>query len=109
MNLNDYQKQALETAMYPEKYKVIYSALGLGNEAGEVQGKIKKWLRGDDGDVMSNERKEVLKGELGDVLWYLAVLAADLDLELDEVAQHNVDKLRSRQQRGKIQGDGDSR
>lgn len=109
MNLNDYQKAALVTAFHPEKYKIIYPALGLGNEAGEVQGKIKKWLRGDDGETMSEERKEVLKGELGDVLWYLASLAADLGLELEDIAQCNIDKLRSRQERGTLQGDGDTR
>ena len=109
MNLNDYQKKALTTALYPKKYKIIYAALGLGNEAGEVQGKIKKWLRGDDGEDMSDERREVLKGELGDVLWYLAVLAADLGLDLDDVAESNLSKLQSRQQRGTLQGDGDTR
>ena len=110
MELNEYQKQALKTAIYPEKYKVIYSALGLGNEAGEVMGKIKKWLRGDDGEgEMSKERVEVLKGELGDVLWYLAVLANDLGLELIEIAQANVIKLQSRQEKGNLKGDGDTR
>ena len=110
MELNEYQKKALETALYPEKHKIIYAALGLGNEAGEVMGKIKKWLRGDDGEgEMSAERKEALKGELGDVLWYLAVLAKDLDLELNEVAQANVEKLQSRLTRGTLKGDGDKR
>ncbi len=110
MELNEYQKQALKTAIYPEKYKVIYSALGLGNEAGEVMGKIKKWLRGDDGEgEMSKERVEALKGELGDVLWYLAVLANDLGLELNEIAQANVLKLQSRQEKGNLKGDGDTR
>jgi len=110
MELNEYQKQALKTAIYPEKYKIIYSALGLGNEAGEVMGKIKKWLRGDDGEgEMSKERVEALKGELGDVLWYLAVLANDLGLELNEIAQANVLKLQSRQEKGNLKGDGDTR
>jgi len=110
MELNEYQKKALETAIYPEKYKVIYAALGLGNEAGEVMGKIKKWLRGDDGEgEMSPERKELLKGELGDVLWYLAVLAKDLDLDLADIASANIEKLHSRKDRGQIMGDGDKR
>lgn len=110
MELNEYQKKALTTALYPEKHKIVYSALGLGNEAGEVMGKIKKWLRGDDGEgAMSSERKEALKGELGDVLWYLAVLAHDLDLSLDEIAKANVEKLQSRKDRGIIKGDGDKR
>ncbi|MEK7564181.1 MAG: nucleoside triphosphate pyrophosphohydrolase family protein [Patescibacteria group bacterium] len=110
MELNEYQKQALTTAGHPDKYKIIYPAMGLGNEAGEVLGKIKKWLRGDDGDgPMSEERKEALKGELGDVLWYLAVLAHDLDIPLEDIGKNNVDKLKSRQARGKLLGDGDNR
>ena len=110
MELNEYQKKALTTAGHAEKYKIIYPALGLGNEAGEVMGKVKKWLRGDDGEgAMSAERKEAIKGELGDVLWYLAVLAHDLGLPLEDVAQKNVEKLQSRKERGTIKGDGDKR
>lgn len=109
MELNEYQKKALTTAMHPEKYNIIYPALGLGNEAGEVMGKIKKWLRGDDGEQISDERKDALKGELGDVLWYLAVLAHDLGIDMNDVAQSNIDKLQSRKDRGTIQGDGDVR
>lgn len=110
MELNEYQKKALETAMHGEKYKIIYPAIGLGNEAGEVLGKIKKWLRGDDGEgEMSKERKEALRDELGDVLWYIATLAHDLGFELDDVAKVNVEKLRSRKERGTIKGDGDKR
>ena len=110
MEFNEYQKKALSTAVYPEKYKIIYTAVGLGNEAGEVLGKIKKWMRGDDGEgQMSEERRQAIKEELGDVLWYIAVLAHDLDLPLDEIAQKNVDKLQSRKERGTIRGDGDKR
>ena len=110
MELNEYQKRALETAIYNPKHKIIYPALGLGEEAGEVLGKIKKWLRGDDGEGgMSAERKQALKEEMGDVLWYLSVLAHDLDLELNDIAQVNVDKLKSRKERGVLKGDGDKR
>jgi NTP pyrophosphatase (non-canonical NTP hydrolase) len=110
MELNEYQKKALTTAAYPEKYKTIYPALGLGNEAGEVMGKIKKYLRGDDGQgEMSTERKDAIKGELGDVLWYLSLLASDLGLSMEDVAKTNLDKLQSRKERGAIMGDGDKR
>ncbi|MFA6257063.1 MAG: nucleoside triphosphate pyrophosphohydrolase family protein [Candidatus Paceibacterota bacterium] len=110
MELNEYQKKALETATHGEKYKIIYPALGLGNEAGEVLGKIKKWIRGDDGEgEMSPERKSAIKDELGDVLWYIAVLADDLGLDLDAIARGNVEKLKSRKERGAIKGDGDTR
>ncbi|MDP9249352.1 MAG: nucleoside triphosphate pyrophosphohydrolase family protein [bacterium] len=110
MELNEYQKKALRTANYEEKYKIIYPVLGLGNEAGEVMGKVKKWLRGDDGvGVLSDERRQALKEEMGDVFWYLAVLARDLDLTLEEIADVNIKKLESRQARGTIKGDGDNR
>ncbi|HAS81066.1 MAG: MazG nucleotide pyrophosphohydrolase [Candidatus Nomurabacteria bacterium GW2011_GWE1_32_28] len=110
MELKEYQKKALLTAFHPEKYKIIYPALGLGNESGEVMGKIKKWLRGDDnGETMSEDRKEAIKGELGDVLWYLAVLAHDLDLSLEDIAKYNLDKLQLRKERGTLKGDGDTR
>ncbi|MCE9549215.1 nucleoside triphosphate pyrophosphohydrolase family protein [Candidatus Nomurabacteria bacterium] len=110
MELNEYQKKALTTAFHAEKHKIIYPALGLGNEAGEVLGKIKKWVRGDDGEgEISADRKQALKEELGDVLWYVAVLAHDLGLSLGDIAQTNVDKLQSRKERGKLQGDGDKR
>jgi len=110
MELNEYQKKALTTALYPEKYKIIYPAMGLGNETGEVMGKVKKWLRGDDGEgAVSDERKEMLKGELGDVLWYLSILAHDLDLSLDNIAKAKIDKLQSRKERNALKGDGDTR
>ena len=110
MEFNEYQKKALETAMHGEKHKIIYPAIGLGNEAGEVLGKIKKWLRGDDGECeMSTTRKEAIKDELGDVLWYIATLAHDLGFELNDVAKINVEKLKSRKERGAIKGDGDKR
>jgi NTP pyrophosphatase (non-canonical NTP hydrolase) len=109
MNFKEYQKKALVTALYSRKYKVIYPALGLGNEAGEVLGKIKKWLRDEGGHRMSVERKEKIKDELGDVLWYLATLSQDLGLPLDNIAKSNLDKLQSRKKRGKLKGDGDKR
>jgi len=107
MDLNEYQKRALDTAKFEEKFKVIYPALGLGSEAGEVLGKVKKWLRGDGG--MNEERKQAIKEELGDVLWYVAVLANDLDFKLEDVAKLNIEKLKSRKERGVIMGDGDRR
>lgn len=110
MELNEYQKKALETAVYNQKYKIIYPALGLGEESGEVIGKVKKWLRGDDGEgVISDERRDSLKLEMGDVLWYLSVLAHDLGFSLDDIAQANIEKLKSRKERGEIKGDGDNR
>ena len=103
MNFKEYQKKAVEFAIYPEAYKVIYPTLGLCGEAGEVAEKVKKQVR--DGNF---NRHEVAK-ELGDVLWYLANLANDIGYSLSEVAVMNVDKLQSRKDRNVISGSGDNR
>lgn len=108
MDLDDYQKAARQTALYPDDHRVTYPALGLASEAGEVAGKVKKVLRDRGGDF-GDEQVAAIKDELGDVLWYVAVLAADLDLSLDQIAAGNIEKLRSRLERGKIGGDGDRR
>ena len=109
MNLNDYQQKSRATAQYPAiGHPVIYPTLGLVNEAGEVAGKIKKIFRDKQG-VIGEAEREALKGELGDVLWYIAQVCTELNLPMDEVAQANIDKLLDRQARGKIQGDGDDR
>ena len=109
MNFSDYQQKAKQTAKYPIiGHGVIYPTLGLTNEAGEVAGKIKKVFRDKDG-IISDETRDALKAELGDVLWYLAQVATELNLSLDEIAEHNIAKLLDRQARGKIQGDGDNR
>jgi NTP pyrophosphatase (non-canonical NTP hydrolase) len=109
MNLSDYQTRSRVTAKYPPiGHAVIYPALGLTNEAGEVAGKIKKIFR-DKGGEFGDADRAALAAELGDVLWYLAQVATELDLSLDDIAQHNLDKLMSRLERGKIGGDGDTR
>jgi NTP pyrophosphatase (non-canonical NTP hydrolase) len=110
MEFNEYQKKAVSTKLYSDKYKIIYPALSLGDESGEVMGKIKKWLRGDAGvGEMDKERIEAIKLEMGDVLWCLSALADDLGLNLSDIAQANIDKIMSRKERGVIMGDGDNR
>ena len=106
MNFNEYQKLARSTAVYPEEHKVVYPALGLWGEAGEVADKIKKTIRGDSSLV---EVTGSIADELGDVLWYLAILADDLGIPLEDIAHWNVDKLRRRMKSNKIKGDGDNR
>lgn len=108
MTLNEYQKKALETAIYPEQYKVIYPALGMAGEAGEVADKVKKIIRDSNGEITQEKALEIAK-EIGDVLWYCATLGNDLGFDLDTIAQMNYNKLHSRQQRGKIGGSGDNR
>jgi len=104
MTFNEYQEFAKTTAIYPEQYKVVYPALGLAGEAGEVTEKVKKMLR--DGTVP--DKKEIAK-ELGDVLWYISALAGDFGISLEEIAQMNYEKLKSRQERNVISGSGDNR
>lgn len=109
MDFNEYQKKSRATAKYPAiGHGVIYPTLGLVNEAGEVAGKIKKVFRDKDGEI-SDETRAALKAELGDVLWYLAQTATELELSLDEIAEGNIAKLLDRLARGKIRGDGDNR
>ena len=106
MNFNEYQKLARSTAVYPEEYKVVYPALGLCGEAGEGADKIKQTVRG---DTPLDEVTGNIAMELGDVLWYVATLADDLGVELEDVAKWNVDKLQRRMKSNKIKGDGDNR
>ena len=95
MNLNEYQYLARKTALYPNVGEnPIYPTLGLTGEAGEVADKVKK---------------ESIKLELGDVLWYVSQLSSELGFDLEEVANANLEKLSSRSLRGCISGDGDSR
>jgi NTP pyrophosphatase (non-canonical NTP hydrolase) len=108
MDLNEYQQAVRQTAIYPDHHRVLYPALGLASEAGEVAGKIKKVLRDQSGDF-GRAPIEAIKDELGDVLWYVAVLAGDLGLSLEAIAAANLDKLASRQQRGRLGGGGDGR
>jgi NTP pyrophosphatase (non-canonical NTP hydrolase) len=109
MDFNDYQTKSRKTAGYPAiGHPVIYPTLGLANEAGEVAGKIKKVFRDQEGQI-SEETREALKAELGDVLWYITQVATELNLSLDEIAEYNIAKLYDRLERGKIKGDGDNR
>ena len=106
--MNDYQKAALTTAVYPESMKVNYPTLGMCGEAGEVADKVKKVYR-DKGGVFDEDTKKEIAKEIGDVLWYCAVLANDLGYSLEEVGQMNIDKLSSRKKRDMIHGNGDNR
>lgn len=108
MNIDDYQRFASITAKYPKEKGLEYCVLGLASEAGEVAGKLKKAIRDEDG-VISDERKADLIAEVGDVLWYVSMVALELNVPLSTVAEKNLDKLLSRQARDVIGGDGDNR
>jgi len=109
-DINNYQRNALATAVYPESGQVgglVYTALGLVGESGEIANKVKKILRGD--KELTFETKEAIASELGDVLWYVAAAADELGYFLSDIAQINLDKLSHRAENGKIKGDGDER
>jgi NTP pyrophosphatase (non-canonical NTP hydrolase) len=109
VHLSDYQQRSRATAVYPDAgANLTYPALGLCGEAGEAAEKVKKAIR-DDGGRLTPERRDALAGELGDVLWYVAQLATEAGLELDEIAQSNLDKLLSRRDRAVLYGSGDLR
>ena len=110
-SFTEYQNLASLTAIYPGKTRLmglLYTTLGLAGEAGEMANKVKKILRDDDEIVYESKKKELI-GELGDVLWYTAMLATELNVDLIDVAVENLKKLRDRQKRGLLGGSGDSR
>ena len=86
----------------------LEKVLGLVGEAGEAADKIKKIIR-DKGGYASDEDRQAIAKELGDVLWYLANVARYLNIPLSEIAEGNIDKLSSRKKRNKLHGEGDDR
>ena len=109
MTFNEYQKKSRETVIYPDKdNNFIYPTLGLMGEVGEIAEKVKKIIR-DGGGIVSEQKRQELKKELGDVLWYLAQLATEFNLDLNDVAETNIEKLQSRKERGVLGGSGDER
>lgn len=111
MELNEYQAEATETATYPGRFNVggiVYTALGLAGEAGEIANKVKKIVRDDNGILTEERRLDLLK-EAGDTLWYLALVVDELGGKLADIGQANIDKLADRAERGVLTGAGDNR
>lgn len=108
MEFEQYQQRMVKLKVYPTDYKVIYPALKLAGESGEVAEKIGKILRDQSGEI-SDDNKNEIKKELGDVLWYINALATDLDIDLEDVAQTNINKLEKRKEDNKLHGSGDNR
>jgi len=108
-----YEDEVIKLAAYPEfGHNMVYPALGLVGEAGEVADKVKKFWRNDgitDGALISGGQREAIAKELGDVLWYIAALAKELGLSLDTIARMNIEKLKDRRERGVIKSEGDNR
>ena len=128
MNFEEYQKRAGALAEYPDVYvfeegcnedgkesdhqynlsRYVYPALGLVGEAGEVAEKIKKIVRNNNGKYDEDKKNEIKK-ELGDVLWYIQQLCTEFGLSMDHVAWTNISKLEDRKERNVIKGEGDNR
>jgi len=98
-----YENLASQTAIFPKEKALEYLALGLTSEAGEVAGKVKKLIRDGKGD------KKAIASEIGDVLWYCAMLEKETDVPLNEIMKENLRKLHSRKERGTLSGSGDER
>lgn len=111
MDFNHYQDQARLTAIYPSAPNGIinpYPFLGLAGESGECAEKCKKIIRDNGGAISIEKRNEICK-ELGDVLWYVANIASDLGIHMNDIASINIEKLKKRQEENKIKGSGDNR
>ena len=98
-----YENLASQTAIFPKEKALEYLALGLTSEACEVAGKVKKLIRDGKGD------KKAIASEIGDVLWYCAMLAKETDVPLNDIMKENLRKLHSRKERGTLSGSGDER
>ena len=103
LDLNSYQRAAERTAIYASKHAILYPALGLAGEAGEVANKVKKMMRDGEFD------REGIKQELGDCLWYIAAMCRDLNVSMTDLAMANLEKLLDRKSRGTLKGNGDKR
>jgi NTP pyrophosphatase (non-canonical NTP hydrolase) len=109
MDMNHYQKEAFANRGHNYNgTKVVYPALGLGGESGEVLDNVKKMCRDDDG-VLTPSRLARLTSEMGDVLWYLSALADDLGVSLSDIAEENLRKIKDRRSRNMINGEGNTR
>ena len=104
-----YQEKACETAIFPKHRAMEYLTLGLTGESGEIANKVKKFIR--DGAAKDEylEKRIQIGYEIGDVLWYCAVLAQELDMNLGHIMEKNLDKLADRKKRGTLSGSGDNR
>jgi NTP pyrophosphatase (non-canonical NTP hydrolase) len=110
MTFDEYQKQAQMTVLSSgdELKDIMHWVLGITGESGEIAEKVKKIIRDKDGVFTKDDKTEIAK-EIGDVLWYLAILAEQLGASLDQVAVLNLNKLKSRKDRGVLGGSGDNR
>ena len=102
MTFEEYQKEAWALAL-PQSRNLSYVGWGFVAEVGEFFGKLAKWVR--DGVL----DKQLVRKEIGDLLWFVSALASYYEFDLQEIADENISKLKDRQQRGVLQGNGDTR
>lgn len=98
-----YENLAGQTAIFPKEKALEYLALGMTSEAGEVAGKVKKLIRDGEGD------KVAIASEIGDVIWYCAMMAKEVGVPLNDIMKENLKKLHGRKERGTLSGSGDER
>ena len=111
MDFDEYEKLARRTALISDEnpeLQLYDLGLGVAGETGELAEKLKKMIR-DDGSKLSEERREMMKKEIGDVLWYLSQLSRVLGFRFSEAAEANIKKLEDRVARGVLKGSGDNR
>ena len=108
MKFNQYQKEAVKFIAFPDHWTITYPVIGLSSEVGEVCDKVKKAIRDRNALSVADLHHE-LAPELGDVLWYVAIIAQNLGIPLERIAKQNLEKLQSRKERGVIGGSGDDR
>jgi len=114
MTFNEYQKLAISTDLWAGRREGILSpiflekAFGLVGEAGEVAEKLKKLYRDHDSDLTPELKADLVK-EIGDILWYVSAVLYYLEVDFDDVATANIEKILSRKERGKTKGSGDNR
>ena len=105
----EYQIRAAKTAIFPKEKALEYLTLGLAGEAGEIANKVKKLIRDGADREDYHAKLNAIGHELGDVLWYCAMLAKEVDMNLGRIMEDNLDKLADRKARNRLQGDGDNR
>ena len=105
----EYQTRAAETALFPKQKALEYLTLGLAGEAGEIANKVKKLIRDGADREEYHAKLNAIGHELGDVLWYCAMLAKEVEMNLGRIMEDNLEKLADRKARNRLQGDGDNR
>ena len=121
MELNVYQKKAMETCM-PTCENISYMLLNLVGEVGEFASKIAKGIRKGEMEITGNalyidnirfkgesleKLDESLMAEAGDICWQLSGLCTIMGWKLEDVAEYNLKKLAERKKNGTIAGNGD--